>query len=126
MIGPTGPTGPTGTGPIPGLAGLFSPPPEYANDSELIAFFKEIGYGVGWDHDRGRTLYWHEILDDKRMIVQIDMGVPLPALIEDLPLIAEGKTGTSMVRYEIRAKNADDLQAFVSRCLEGWKKRVSP
>lgn len=126
MTDPTGPTGPTGTGPIPGLAGLFSPPPEHANDSELIAFFKEIGYGVDWDHDRGRMHYWHEVLDNKRMIVQIDMGVPLPALIEDLPLIAEGKTGTSTVRYEIRAKNADDLQAFVHRCLEGWKKRVSP
>ena len=63
-------------------------------------------------------------MDGNKLVAQIDMGVPLTDLMEDLPYLLEGNPGTSKTKYEIRAADPEAFNAFVKRSLEEWKRRT--
>jgi hypothetical protein len=74
-------------------------------DDEVARFFQSLGYEVDWDFDsKGR---WYEIGDDKGVFCQIDSGVPLAHIIEDMACFADGKDGTSASDYEIRGTHSE-------------------
>lgn len=58
---------------------------ERRNNKEVIDFFKKLGYRMGWDFNRARGQEWHELYDENGYLVaQIDMGVPLKYIVEDM------------------------------------------
>jgi len=59
---------------------LFSKPIKQ-KDEGVQAFFEMLGYTVRWD--RNRTGAWFELYDDG-LVAQIDMGVSLDIIIEDM------------------------------------------
>jgi hypothetical protein len=67
---------------------------------DFAEFWRGLGFVVTWDYDRKGK--WYEILSGDRLLLQVDFEVTLTAFVEDLPLLAEGKNGTSNVYYEIR------------------------
>lgn len=61
--------------------------PEALTDKkdEVSEYFESLGYEVSWDFNTRSGERWWEIIDkDGGMIVQIDMGVPLKYVIEDI------------------------------------------
>lgn len=77
------------------------------SDPELVEFFKKLGYEVSWDGKMRTGERWHEVFDGGRLVIQVDFGVPLTALLEDLPLLVEHKEGTSSHNYTINGTNSD-------------------
>jgi hypothetical protein len=67
---------------------------------DVAKFFLSLGYRVGWDfRDSNR---WYEIGDEDGLIVQIDYGVQLSHLIEDMSRWANRKSSTSASTYWVR------------------------
>lgn len=69
--------------------------------SDVSKFFKKLGYEVTWDfNDSGR---WWEILTKNNIeFLQIDMGIPLSAIIQDFRCFREGKSeGNSDYNYRV-------------------------
>lgn len=54
--------------------------------SDFAIYFKSLGYGYSWDFDK--TLRWHNILKDDRVICQIEM-VSLKQIITDMCIVEE-------------------------------------
>lgn len=50
-------------------------------DKGVQEFFESLGYYVGWDHNRHGS--WFELHDDG-IVAQVDMGVPLEFIVEDM------------------------------------------
>lgn len=96
------------------ITGMCGPDPEaarrwavmeasIAEDAKVTAYFEALGYTVGWDQNRTHGS-WHEIKDSKGdLICQIDMGVPLADIVEDMTAMAAGRPGTSGSDYTICA-----------------------
>lgn len=59
---------------------LFSTPITQKDDG-VQAFFEMLGYTVRWDRNRNGA--WFELYDDG-LVAQIDMGVSLDVIIEDM------------------------------------------
>ena len=52
---------------------------------KIKKFFEDLGYHVSWDFSNRYGGFWWEFLDDNREIIaQIDMGVSLEYIVEDL------------------------------------------
>jgi hypothetical protein len=72
---------------------------------DFADYFRARGLEVTWDHSRDRRQQWYEILipkGGKQLMVQVDMGTPLAAFLEDLPCFAQSKHGTSSApRYQV-------------------------
>lgn len=54
------------------------------NNEEVVAYFEQLGFSVHRDSDRRKGIYWHEISDEDGLICQIDGGVSLKSLREDM------------------------------------------
>ena len=52
--------------------------------NEVTAYFEALGYETTWDFKRSTGEHWHEICDDEGLVAQIDMGVPLTDIVEDV------------------------------------------
>lgn len=50
---------------------------------EVKDYFEKLGYKVSWDFNTRSGERWWEIYDDE-LVAQIDMGVSLPYILEDL------------------------------------------
>ena len=86
--------------------------------NEVVAFFESLGYAVGWDFRGGTDPSWHEIRDEGELVCQIDSGIPLSDILEDLLCIHEHKPTTSKSEYTINAPDTvkfDKLLEKVSR-----------
>jgi hypothetical protein len=84
-------------------------------DDDVSRYFRLLGYGVTWDFSRKHECKWYEVMDGERLVCQIDFGVPLADILEDLPLLAEGKPGTSKSDYSIRTENDEDFKLLGQR-----------
>lgn len=71
-------------------------------DDEVSNYFRGLGYEVSWDFSKRTGHHWYEIYDGGKQIAQIDFGIPLTALLEDLAQFAVDKDGTSPYTYEVR------------------------
>lgn len=90
-------------------------------DDDFTRFFAGLGCAVTWDYHGGAR--WYEILDEDRLVMQIDMGVPLAHFLEDLPLLAQDKPGTSSSKYEVRIERESDLKEICVRVAKATKIR---
>jgi hypothetical protein len=84
-------------------------------DGELVRFFRGLGYTVTWDFDKQHTEYWHELYDGEGLVCQVDFGVPLAHFLEDLPLLAEGRHGTSATAYTVNCSDVARLRELARR-----------
>lgn len=70
-------------------------------DKEVINFFAENGFTHSWDFSVQRDDIWNEFYFGGELICQIDIGVPLNCLIEDLKCWKHGKEPTSNYDYTV-------------------------
>ena len=68
---------------------------------EFTALFESLGYKVSWDFNKGSGTSWYEIMDDRGLVCQIDMGVPLADIVEDLVSLSNGGEMISKSDYTI-------------------------
>ena len=73
------------------------------NDDEFANFFRGLGLDVDWDFSARENRRWYEMRLGGALVMQVDMGVPLAHVLEDLPLMAEDKPGTSASDYTVNA-----------------------
>jgi hypothetical protein len=57
------------------------------SDQEFIDFFEKLGYKIISDGKAAKGEFWYELYDDG-LVLQIDKGVPLSAIIQDLKYYA--------------------------------------
>jgi hypothetical protein len=88
-------------------------------DDGVESFFHKLGYRVTWDCSRREASSWWEIMDDDGVIVQIDQGVPLTDIAEDLKCMYEGKPGTSKSDYKISGPNSARLKLLLKNVALG-------
>jgi hypothetical protein len=72
--------------------------------SDVTEFFEKLGYKVTWDfNNSGR---WWEIQTTNHVtFVQIDMGIPLSAILQDFCCFREGSIrGTSGYDYQVNVR----------------------
>ncbi len=69
-------------------------------ESEVKNYFEKLGYWVTWDFNARSREQWWELYADE-LVAQIDMGVPLIDILEDLCQFHLGKDGTSKSDYKI-------------------------
>lgn len=84
------------------------------NNEEVYKYFTDLGYKVLDDFSSKTRECWHEIYGDDGLICQIDKGVPLKDILEDLKCFAEGKDGTSKLDYTISMPDDEYTQKFLN------------
>lgn len=84
------------------------------SDENVINFFAENGFSHSWDFSKSGEK-WHEFFLDGKMICQLDFGVPLECLIEDLKCWKAGKEATSSHDYILFCgENKKNLQILLN------------
>jgi hypothetical protein len=82
---------------------------------EVPDYFRSLGFKVSWDFSKISWEHWWEIYDGD-ITVQIDQGVALADILEDLECIAEGRETTSKPIYKISCnKGVDGVKSFVNK-----------
>ncbi len=61
---------------------IQNPPTPPCKDGGVQKYFENLGYYVGWDHNRSGR--WFELYDGDNMVAQIDMDIPLEVITEDM------------------------------------------
>lgn len=85
----------------------------HPDDAKVTQFFIDLGYDMSWDASFRDGVEWHEISRDGSLVAQIDTGIPLAHIIEDLIQMATDKPGTSASDYSI---SAEDDKTFKTLC----------
>ncbi len=76
-------------------------------DKEVKDFFVSLGYEV---EQNGRYCRpWWEIFKDGLLVCQVDTGVSLQDIIDDMSEMALGNPGISKTNYIISGEDSDDL-----------------
>ena len=83
------------------------------NDS-FVLLVRGLGYEVTWDGKRSGES-WYEVSDSGGMFVQIDMGVPLPAIRHDFIDLLAGRDPTSGADYAITGPDSEALDGFMRK-----------
>jgi hypothetical protein len=79
-------------------------------DGEVRDYFEKLGYDVSWDFNKRSGERWWEISNKNgKLIVQIDMDVPLSDIVEDICQFHQGKLGTSKSDYELSGPESDEM-----------------
>lgn len=68
------------------------------HDEDVIDFFAKNGFTNSWDFSKSGEK-WNEFFLNGELICQLDMGVPLDHLIEDLKCWKDNKEPTSSSDY---------------------------
>lgn len=103
------------------LLSTYSPSPMHEalkeKDGEVSRYFEKMGYRVSWDMNTRAGEKWWEIFDKKtgQLIVQIDMGVPLADIIEDICCFHKDKDGTSKSDYKISGEPSPMMKNFFKK-----------
>lgn len=104
----------TGLMPPEFIKSLETPKSEaVVNNENVYKYFTDLGYKVLDDFSSRTCECWHEIYGDKGLICQIDKGIPLNDILEDLKCIAEGKDGTSKSDYKICLPENEETRKFL-------------
>lgn len=79
------------------------PTPWYAQDvdDEVSRYFRSLGFEITWDFRHENRTRWYEIFVDGELVAQIDFGVPLARLIEDMILWSEDLSVMDPSDYDI-------------------------
>lgn len=70
-------------------------PKKERKDKGVQEFFEQLGYYVTWGHNYRRGEEWFELYDDDVMVAQVDTGVPLKDIVEDMIAWHQGREATS-------------------------------
>jgi hypothetical protein len=87
-------------------------------DMEFENFFKKLGYKVTYDFLSSSGEIWWEIYSDNGLICQIDKGIPLDIIIEDLNQIKNGLEkweSRHPVDYKINAPDSKEFTELLSK-----------
>ena len=87
----------------------------------FVVFFSGLGYQVSWDFSRRYGKSWYEISDVVGLIAQIDMGVPLGHVIEDMTALSEGRDGTSSSNYDICGEDTERMRQLFRSAAEAGR-----
>ena len=88
-------------------------------DDDVVRYVRALWFEVTWDMSMRRRQRWYEIYDGDRLLCQIDMGIPLANILEDLPHMAEGRVGTSAgPDYEVTCDEDAKLKLICRRIEE--------
>ena len=68
-------------------------------ENDVTEFFEKLGYEVTWDYNTSGR--WWEIKKNSIPFVQIDMDIPLSAILQDFKCFREGKDGCSDYNYQV-------------------------
>lgn len=79
------------------------------NKSKLVKYFEDLGYTVSWDFNGISGEHWFEIYKDNELIVQIDSGVPIEAIRNDLIRLYEGLEMNSNYNYKITGPDSEEF-----------------
>jgi hypothetical protein len=103
---------------------------EFDPNDPIVAYFANLGYNVEWDGRGGPNGWasgrrWYNLFNtfcNEPIHVQIDFGVPLSAIIEDMVAWAEGREATSSVDYSVRYEHMDRFNILLCRvwACERW------
>lgn len=104
--------------PFKGVERLRSAPPGGGVNAEVVAYFQRLGYQVDWDRSRRLGESWHEIMKGRKLVAQIDHGVPLSAIREDMIAWSEGRDSTSGVDYKVSAEETEDWKELLRKVRE--------
>lgn len=86
--------------------------PETQNTRDVVAYFTRLGYKVGWDMNTREGVRWHEIIDaDGKTVMQVDHGISLMGLREDIICWHEGREATSSEDYTVYVGGIDNPRA---------------
>jgi hypothetical protein len=82
-------------------------------DDEFARFFRALGFQVDWDFSKRDGLRWYEIIDDGKLLCQVDMHVSLSEFLADLPhFAAGGQRGVGPTNYECRGAHANIIVLY--------------
>jgi len=83
--------------------------------SDVTEFFEKLGYVVTWDfNNSGR--WWEIMTRDHVAFVQIDIGIPLSAIIQDFRCFHKGKTqGDSDYNYQVNVRPGH-VEKLLNKC----------
>lgn len=84
-------------------------------DQEVRDYFRALGYTVNWDFNQKTGEIWHEISLNGNLVCQIDMGIPLVAIIEDLKCFARNLPGTSKYDYKINMPDNGFFEEMIKK-----------
>jgi hypothetical protein len=87
----------------------FGPPEPKPIDDDVAPFFCSLGYRVSSDWSRRTMTCWWEISDGDGLIAQIDKGVPISHIVEDLSAWHRGEKAPDRAPdYEVNTDDRDD------------------
>lgn len=90
---------------------------------EITDYFESLGYKTTWDCNTRQGIEWYEILEDNHLVCQIDIGVPLADLIEDMLCWEQDKEGTSKSNNTVCHEKSDPRwKELLKRVTESQKK----
>ena len=72
--------------------------------SDVSEFFQKLGYETTWDFNSSGK-WWEILTKDHTTFLQIDMGVPVSAIIQDFRCFNKGKDhGDSDYDYQVNVR----------------------
>ena len=86
-----------------------------AQAKEFTTYFETLGYKVMDDWSTRTRQCWWEIYGEIGLICQIDKGVALKHVIEDLIAWHKGEESTSKIDYAICTEQGPEWNAFLKR-----------
>jgi hypothetical protein len=87
-------------------------------DDEFARYFRARGLVVTWDFNRRQTERWYEILKNGKLLMQVDMGTPLAAFLEDLPHFARGEDQGTSAGPEYKVNGTPETAAELLAIIE--------
>jgi len=94
---------------------------------EVQEYFEKLGYEVSWDFSNRSGERWWEISDEDGLIVQIDMGVSLTHIVED---ICSFHLGTPCVDrpdkpdYKLSGPDSDKMKELFKKVYEDQRTKI--
>jgi len=90
------------------------------NTLDVTTYFEALGFDVAIKFGAGGR--WHEVFDEDdagngKLLIQIDCGIPLADILEDLPLLAAGREGTSKSNFVVNGSD-DALKHIAAKMKE--------
>ena len=80
--------------------------------SALVAFFKKHHWEHSWDFDKHTHEYWYDVEYDDRPVLQVEFGVPVAAMLEDIKEFAKTKDAPPDKILELLAEKVPEGKSF--------------
>jgi len=92
-------------------------------EDEVFLFFKNLNYKVDWDYKGNEA--WFEIYKDEKILLVVDMKIPLEEIKEDLAFISDSAEKTFKLLNKYDLAPSDFKKESVKELLNSIKKNIS-